>query len=308
MADWRRRFGRSPDEKPGVEEVVRTDRFVDALAAGRPADSDDPGDEALAGLLASWRDELRAPAADGLVTEADAAEALHEGSTRGRRVWRRAHRGLTMIGSTAAAVLTLGGFGAVVASSQPGDALYGLRTTLFGEPKSVVDDRVALTAKTEMEKVQQMIAQGQWDQAQQRMTSLGDTMQTVNNTRRRQDLVDQWNQLSAQVQNRDPNAGAPSGAPLASWPPENVPGEPATTSVTPSPAEPAAPGSTGPDAETGTEPATTTPAPWNPPEASTSVTPAPPSSALPAPGGDSLTTTVQQPETPDRPTAGPPGQ
>ncbi len=202
MADWRRRFGRSPD----FDDVVRSDRFIDALAAGQPAECDDPGDRALAALLAEWRDELRSPPADGLVTEAVAAAAL-----RGGPAWRRrTHRGLTMIGSAAAAVLALGGFGAVVAGSQPGDALYSLRSTLFGEPTSVVDDRIELTAKTEMDRVQQMIAQGQWDQAAQRLTSLGDTVQTVNDAQRRQNLVDQWNRLNVQVQKRDPNAVAPT--------------------------------------------------------------------------------------------------
>ena len=40
---------------------------------------------------------------------------------------------LAVVGSVAAAVLCLGGFGAVVHGAGPGDALYGLRTMLFGE-------------------------------------------------------------------------------------------------------------------------------------------------------------------------------
>ena len=45
-------------------------------------------------------------------------------------------------GSAAAAVLCLGGFGAVVAGAGPGDALYGLRTMLFGEQQETRDDAV----------------------------------------------------------------------------------------------------------------------------------------------------------------------
>jgi hypothetical protein len=210
MGERRRGFGRSSNDKPGeqeVDDVARTDRLIDALAAGRPADPENPNDRALADLLEGWRDELRSPPTDGVASEAAAAAALREGPG-----WRRhTHRVVTIIGSAAAVVLTLGGFGVVVASSEPGEALYSLRTALFGEPKSVVDDRIVLTAKTELEKVQQMIARGQWDEAQQRLTSLGGTVQTVNDTHRRQDLLDQWNRLNIQVQKRDRNAVPPPG-------------------------------------------------------------------------------------------------
>jgi hypothetical protein len=242
MADRRRGPGRWRNGKPDTVEVVRTGRFLDALAAGRPAESDDPDDRALGALLESWRDELRSAPANELVNEAAAAGALDgalgEGPTWRRR--RQAHRGLTLIGSAAAAVLTLGGLGAVVLGSQPGDALYGLRSTLFGEPKSAVDDRIELTAKTEMEKVQQMIAQGQWDQAQQRLASVNDTVQTVNDTRRKQGLVDQWNRLNVQVQKRDQNAAPADStepetpAQLSSEPPApstSTVGEPPMTAV-----------------------------------------------------------------------------
>ncbi|MGH3564302.1 MAG: anti-sigma-D factor RsdA, partial [Mycobacterium sp.] len=196
-------------------------------------------------------------------------------------------RGLTVIGSAAATVLTLGGFGSVVAGSQPGDALYSLRSMLFGEPKSVVDDRIVLTAKTELDKVQQMIAQGQWDQAQQRLTSLGDTVQTVSDTQRKQDLVDQWNRLNVQVQKRDPNAVPPPSAPPAYWPPEYAPSAAATTSVTLSITPSATPG--GPP--TSTEPAVPT-----------SAEPAAPSSSTGEP-----VTTSQEPNTPATGSE-PPGQ
>jgi hypothetical protein len=239
MADRRRGFGRWRNKKPNTVEVLRTDRFIDALAAGQPAESDDPDDRALGALLEDWRDELRSAPADELATEAAAAGALGVGPIGRARRTHRAHRGLTMIGSAAAAVLTLGGLGAVVLGSQPGDALYGLRSTLFGEPKSVVDDRIELTAKTEMGKVQEMIAQGQWDQAQERLASLGDTVQTVNDTQRRQNLVDQWNRLNVQVQKRGRNPAPPASTPPASQPEEYVPEEPATpapsSSETPGP-------------------------------------------------------------------------
>ncbi|PQM45794.1 Anti-sigma-D factor RsdA [Mycobacterium talmoniae] len=114
--------------------------------------------------------------------------------------------------------------GALVGGAQPGGPLYGVRTMLLGEPPSVHDDRIVLTAKTEFEHVQQMIAQGQWDQAQERLTALGDTVQTVNDTQRKQDLIDQWNRLNVQVQNRDPSAvPPPSSAPTTELPAVSTP-------------------------------------------------------------------------------------
>lgn len=202
--------GRNPD----LDAVARTDRFLDALAAAEPPVCSDPGEAALAGLLGGWRDELRWPPATGRVSEAEQAFERHAAATAPPASRRRVHRGMTLVGSAAAAVLTLGGVGAVVGTAHPGGPLYGLRTMLLGEPASVHDERIELAAKTEFEKVQQMITQGQWDQAQERLTSLDDSVQTVNDNTRKQGLVDQWNRLNVQVQNRDPNAvPPPSSAP-----------------------------------------------------------------------------------------------
>lgn len=284
-----------------LDDVTRTDRFVDALATGRPPDCNDPADRALAALMAGWRDELRSPPADGLVTEAEvaaAAAALHDGSARRRRP----HRGLTWIGSAAATVLALGGFGAVVAGSQPGDALYGVRSALFGPSRATVDDQIVLTAKTELDKVQQMITQGQWDEAQQHLTSVGDTVQTVGDTQRRAELVDQWNRLNVQVQNRDPNAVPPPGAPQIA---PSVTGE-STTSVTLSVTPSTTPASTSTPSSA---PATSTPAsssaaptsstaPTSTPSATSASTPPPSASSA----SSAVTTPVTTPVTKPAPT------
>lgn len=194
--------------EPTLAELVRTDQLIDALAAREPAEFTDGDDDALAALLADWRDELRRARASALVSEPEAMAALERGlAERPRR-----RRVPALAGTVAAALLTLGGFGAMVGGAQPGDALYGIRTVLLGEPPSVHDDGVALTAKTELEQVQQMIDQGQWDQAQDKLATVSDRVQTVNDTDRKQDLVDQVNRLNAKVANRDPNATAPNPA------------------------------------------------------------------------------------------------
>jgi hypothetical protein len=193
-----------PAAEPDLTAVTRSDRLLDALATCRPVESfdfEESGDRALAALLADWRDELRLPPADDLVSGPAAVAALE----RGRPRRRRPRRGLTLVGTVAAALLALGGVGALVGGAQPGDALYGVRATVFGEPPSVHDDRIALTAKTELERVAQMITAGQWDQAQDKLTSVSNNVQTVNDEGRKKGLIDQVNRLHAKVTNRNPN-------------------------------------------------------------------------------------------------------
>jgi hypothetical protein len=205
-------------DQPDPDELVRTERVLDALATCQPVefgddrgqgDRDDPGDRALAGLLEDWRDELRSSPSSVPCSELAAAAALN----RALAVRRRARRSLALIGSVAATVLGIGGLGAMVGDAQPGDAFYGVHTMLFGEPPSVHDDRIALSAKTDLDQVQQMITQGQWDQAQDKLAAVSDSVQTVNDNDRKQDLIDQVNSLNAKVTNRDPNATVSSNLP-----------------------------------------------------------------------------------------------
>ena len=149
-------FGRwtSNGGDPSLNEINRTDRFLDALASEQPVYSTDPGEAELAYLLAGWRDEHRVPPAKALVTQRDAVAALDRGTRQ------RTRFSMAVLGSVAAAVLCLGGFGAVVAGAGPGDALYGLRTMLFGEQQVTRDDQVVLAAQTELAEVQQLIERG----------------------------------------------------------------------------------------------------------------------------------------------------
>ena len=127
MAD----FGRTPgNDDPSLDAVLRSDRLVDALAAGQPVPAQDEADATLAALLGGWRDEMRWPPATGLVTEQDAVTALRAGLAE-KQSSGRSRRGLSVVGAVAATVLGIDGFGAVVAGAGPDDALYGLRTILL---------------------------------------------------------------------------------------------------------------------------------------------------------------------------------
>ncbi len=208
-------FGRwtSNGGDPSLNGINRTDRFLDALASEQPVYSTDPGEAELAYLLAGWRDEHRVPPAKALVTQRDAVAALNRGTRQ------RTRFSMAVLGSVAAAVLCLGGFGAVVAGAGPGDALYGLRTMLFGEQRVTRDDQVVLAAQTELAEVQQLIEQGQWDAAQDKLAAVTTTVATVDDVARKQELVDQWQELSVKVETKDANATVPPNAPPATLPP-----------------------------------------------------------------------------------------
>jgi Anti-sigma-D factor RsdA to sigma factor binding region len=244
-------FGSSHSDRPALDELVRTDLLLDALAQRQLADSPlgikDPDDVALAALLEDWRDDLRWPPASALVSPEEAVEALRTGLADRRR----GRRGLAAIGSVAAALLVASGFGAVVVEARPGDALYGLHAMFFDQ-RRVNDDSIVLSAKADLAKVQQMIDQGQWDQAHNQLAEVSSTVESVNDGASRQDLEDQVNLLNTRVETRDPNATLPPAARPA---PKGKPPNPPAASTTPPPPSQSASPSPSPSAS----PSTTTP-------------------------------------------------
>ncbi len=217
-------YGR-PDQgrssEPSLDDIHRSDSFIEALAAGHPVAPQDHTDAALAALLGGWRDETRWPPDAGLISESQAIAALNAGlaekpgrtrtDRRDAPVATRNRRGLSVVGAAAAAALCIGGFGAVVSGSEPGDSLYGLRTMLFGTPKEVRDGKVALAARSELLKVQELISQGDWQQAQEKLVAVSTQVAAVGDEQQKQELLTQFNDLSAKVVERDPAATAPPG-------------------------------------------------------------------------------------------------
>src|SRR5690242_9672651 len=237
---------------PSLNEINRTDRFLDALANQQPVYSTDPSEAELAQLLAGWRDEVRTPPLMRPVTPRDAAAAL----TNAVQTRKRTRMSMAVVGSVAAAVLCLGGFGAVVAGAGPGDALYGLHTMLFGEKPQTRTDQVAL-ASQQLAEVQQLIDQGQWQAAQDKLQAVTTTVATVNDVEQKQALVDQWQDLTVKVDAKDPSATLPPGIPPPPMP------EPAVV----------APGSTSTTTPTTTSTSTTTPSESSPTSTTSTTSP-----------------------------------
>lgn len=165
---------------------------------------------------------MRWPPASALVSPEEAVEALRTGLAERRRT----HRGVAAIGSVAATLLMLSGFGALVADAHRGDPLYGLHVMFFDAPR-VNDDTITLSAKADLAKIQQMIDQGQWDQAHNELAEVSSTVQAMNDSSSRQNLLDEVNLLNTRVESRNPNAlPAPATKPKASAVPEEAPAAP----------------------------------------------------------------------------------
>jgi hypothetical protein len=213
-------FGRnSRGDDPSLDAIANSDRFIDALANGRQVAPQDQGDAMLAELLGEWRDELRWPPASGLITERDAVNALRSGLAEKQRSGR-SRRGLSIVTASAAAVLAVGGFGAMVYGAGPGDALYGLHTMLFGgATKQVRDEQVTLaSAQQQLAEVQKLVDQGDWPAAQAKLVQVSNDVATVSDAsqaqevlQQKQQVLEQWNQLSAKVVQQDPAATVPPG-------------------------------------------------------------------------------------------------
>lgn len=320
-------FGRwtSNGGDPSLNEINRTDRFIEALSLEQPVYSTDPEEAELAFLLSGWRDDVRQAPMTGIVDPREAVVALDRAVARSRpRV------PLAMVGSVAAAVLCLGGFGAAVYGSSPGDALYGLRGTLFGEQPS--RDVAVELASTELEQVQQLIDQGDWQAAQQKLQTLTTTVATVNDEAQKQELVTQWQQLSVKVESRDPKATVPPDAPPPVLPEVTItPPAPTDTSVldttpgseTSSPSETTSPGETPSDTSATSEPTSSptseptsasptsssspTSEPTSQPTSATPTTSAPAPTSAPTSGPEQLPSPVEEEEPVEpEPTSAPP--
>ncbi|MCW2512807.1 MAG: hypothetical protein JWR11_1849 [Mycobacterium sp.] len=205
-------FGRwtSNGGDPSLNEINRADRFFEALAAKQPVYSTDPAEAELAFLFSEFRDDVRDTPITAPVSPGDAVHALQSGLARNRG----SRRSFAVIGSVAAAMLCIGGFGTAVYGAGPGDSLYGMRTTIFGQQEATRDDQVSL-ASAQLQQVQQLIDNGQWEEAQDKLVAVSNTVQSVDApVESKQQLVEQWNALTYKVVEQDPAATLPPGEPL----------------------------------------------------------------------------------------------
>jgi hypothetical protein len=101
----------------------------------------------------------------------------------------------------------------MVVEARPGGTLYGMHSMFFDEANQ---NQTMLSAKADLAKVQQLIDKGQWTQAEDQLAEVSSTVQSMNDSAGRKDLLDEINLLNAKVDSRDPNATLPPAAPPSS--------------------------------------------------------------------------------------------
>lgn len=88
--------------------------------------------------------------------------------------------------------------------------MYGLRTMLFGAPKQVRDDRVALAAHRNFGRCSKLISQGE-DSATglEKLVAVSTQVAAVGDETQKQQLMDQFNDLVGQGRRADPRPPPP---------------------------------------------------------------------------------------------------
>ncbi|EUA67689.1 hypothetical protein I540_4397 [Mycobacteroides abscessus subsp. bolletii 1513] len=192
-------------ENEGPEDLAalrRTNRMIDAIAADLPVATSDSDEYAVAMMLAAWREDVGREPMPAKPTLGQARNALRDRGGRSRML-------ATTVGSAAAVTLLFGGFGAAVYQSHPGDALYGLRTSLFGAPPAVRTDPVVLSAQTELAQVEKLISQGDWEEAQQQLGVAAARVNEVGDARQKAELASRVQQAEVRIDAKDPQATVP---------------------------------------------------------------------------------------------------
>ena len=177
----------------------------------QPVYSTDPSEAELAHLMAGWRDEMRTPPLMSPVTpprrggRADARRRVAQAHAHvDGRWWVRSPR----------RVLCLGGFGAVVAGAGPGDRALRVAHDAVRRADSAPATTRWRWPRRQMAEVQQLIDEGQWEQAQDKLQTVthdrGDGRMTLSRNR---NWSTQWQDLTVKVDAKDPNATLPPGVP-----------------------------------------------------------------------------------------------
>lgn len=192
-------------ENEGPEDLAalrRTNRMIDAIAADLPVATSDSDEYAVAMMLAAWREDVGREPMPAKPTLGQARNALRDRGGRSRML-------ATTVGSAAAVTLLFGGFGAAVYQSHPGDALYGLRTSLFGAPPAVRTDPVVLSAQTELAQVEKLVSQGDWEEAQQQLGVAAARVNEVGDAQQKAELASRVQQAEVRIDAKDPQATVP---------------------------------------------------------------------------------------------------
>ncbi|MFE3058525.1 anti-sigma-D factor RsdA [Nocardia sp. NPDC059239] len=218
--DWKARPGSqnsgpyaeaSGDTGPvDIAAVRRDDALIDAISGDGPVQTGTSEEYQLAALLADWRAEIMAeplpagPDLDAIVAavnqEIGARQARIGASNRGRLRLVR-----PILGAAAAMALVIGGLTAFSYNASPGDPLWRVKEVVFSEQ---AQSTVVSRADSDLVQAQQLIAQGKADEAKPLMERAADNASQVNDSGKKDNLTDRWQQLYAVLQQKAPEVAS----------------------------------------------------------------------------------------------------
>ncbi|OLR91137.1 hypothetical protein BJP25_28545 [Actinokineospora bangkokensis] len=245
-----------------ISLVHADDAFLDALGAAlREPDraEHDFGDDELAALLTSWRDEVDAEPIGELVdTQLAQATVLQARTRRGHRKPR-----LLVPFAAAAAVLAIAFTGAGLAArdAQPGDTLWSLTKVLYSDHAKSVE--AAASVRNDLEIAQAAINQGRLAEAKDKLDEAEKGLPSISNedghgelALKHADLVSLLSPPAAGPATPPPLPAPSTVAPVTTTPP--VASDPTTKPSTTQPSTPSTTTTPPPPSTTTEAPPTTT--------------------------------------------------
>ncbi|WP_067818829.1 anti-sigma-D factor RsdA [Nocardia inohanensis] len=184
-----------------IAAVRRDDALIDAISGDGPVQTGTAEEYQLAALLANWRAEIVAePMPAGPDLDTIVAAVNQEIGARTARI--NAHAGgrlrlvRPILGAAAAIALVIGGLTAFSYNAAPGDPLWRIKEVVFSEQAQTT---VVARADGDLIEAQKLIEQGKPQEAAIVMERAQANASQVNDSGKKDDLLDRWQALLAQL-------------------------------------------------------------------------------------------------------------
>lgn len=189
-----------------IAAVRRDDALIDAISGDGPVQTGTAEEYQLAALLANWRAEiLEEPMPAGPDLDVIVAAVNQEIGARQARIGAQTSGRLRLVrpllGAAAALALIIGGLTAFSYSAEPGDPLWRVKEVVFSEQAQTT---VVARADTDLVEAQQLINQGRPEEAKVVMERASVNAGQVNDSDKKDDLLDRWQALFVQLQEKAP--------------------------------------------------------------------------------------------------------
>ncbi|MDG3008929.1 hypothetical protein G4X40_02065 [Rhodococcus sp. D2-41] len=197
----------SASEPSDLAEMIRDSELIDALSGSGAVATESAEEFEVATLISQWREEILSPPMPA-GPDLDAIEAAVLTEIRTTRLAdRRSPRRLTSVVAAAASVTALlGGLTVLAHQSKPGDTLWGVNETLFGDQARQV---AAVTdIQSDLDKAAKLISTGDVPQGLALLNNASTRMTDVNKGSTYDDLNRRRAQLWSQATGK-PAAAAP---------------------------------------------------------------------------------------------------